>query len=262
MPPAPRHPFQSSDGVRPARRLKPAPPGVVACGCLLALIAAPRPCAGQVELPIDRRARQTVITADAQIAPFSLSNLDHVFLNGERAIGPAPPLNVSGEILPGSVEVVAADVASREPEIAEPAERARLPLAAAWEARTLSAEEGFGSQVIDVHAWMSRILNGLVVVVLAALAGVFILRYRVGRFAPATPGDSRKLRTLETLRVGPRCQVLLVQGLGSHFLVGVDAGGIRAITNVQQPFGELLDGPETAGREGAETSPQPIHTTH
>ncbi len=49
-------------------------------------------------------------------------------------------------------------------------------------------------------------------------------------------GENRKLRVLESLALGGRCSVFLLQAEEAKVLVGVDQAGIKALLPLPQPF--------------------------
>lgn len=53
-------------------------------------------------------------------------------------------------------------------------------------------------------------------------------------------GENKKLRLLESLPLGGRCSVFLLQAGGARILVGVDQAGIKSLTPLPQPFDSAL----------------------
>lgn len=60
--------------------------------------------------------------------------------------------------------------------------------------------------------------------------------------------DSRKLRVVESLPLGGRCSVFLLQAEDTKILVGVDQAGIKALLPLPQSFDRALA--EMSGGEG------------
>jgi len=56
----------------------------------------------------------------------------------------------------------------------------------------------------------------------------------------APVGENRKLRVLESLPLGGRCSVFLLQAEESKILVGVDQAGIKALVPLSPPFENAL----------------------
>jgi flagellar biogenesis protein FliO len=68
-------------------------------------------------------------------------------------------------------------------------------------------------------------------------------------------GENRKLRVLESLPLGGRCSVFLIQAEQSKVLVGVDQTGMKALLPLPQPFeGALAEATEKDVEENLSTS--------
>ena len=88
---------------------------------------------------------------------------------------------------------------------------------------------------------MARLTLGLVVVLLALLAGAWLLR----RFTRLPPGAAGTLRVLGGLSLGPRERVVLVQAGKIRLLLGVAPGRVQTL--------HVLD---DAGQEPAPPAPE------
>jgi flagellar biogenesis protein FliO len=64
-------------------------------------------------------------------------------------------------------------------------------------------------------------------------------------------GENRKLRVLESLPLGGRCSVYLLQAEQAKILVGVDQTGIKALAPLPQPFEGALAA-EMTDKDGEE----------
>jgi flagellar biogenesis protein FliO len=91
---------------------------------------------------------------------------------------------------------------------------------------------------------LARLAAGTVIVLLLCVGSLYGMRQWL---APNTLGGSpRTLRLVETLALGNRCSLHLVQFGKNQALVGADAGGIKTIVPLPSPFEELLADAETA----------------
>ncbi|HEX5306788.1 MAG TPA: flagellar biosynthetic protein FliO, partial [Dyella sp.] len=78
---------------------------------------------------------------------------------------------------------------------------------------------------INVGAELLRVLLSLAGIIALIFAAGWISRRLAGRTAPG----GRRIRCVETLAVGARDRVLLLEANGKRLLVGVGQGGMRTL---------------------------------
>lgn len=73
----------------------------------------------------------------------------------------------------------------------------------------------------EVPIW--RVLGALALCLALAVAAAYVLRRRLGGSLPLTVGRTRRLRIVETLRLGHQVDLCLVSCDGAEFLLAVSA---------------------------------------
>jgi flagellar biogenesis protein FliO len=91
---------------------------------------------------------------------------------------------------------------------------------------------------------LTRLAWGTVLVLGLAAASIWGMRRWVKAHEP-TGGGPSVLRLVETLPLGNRCSLHLVQLGNRELLVGVDAGGMKSIVPLPKAFDEVLAETET-----------------
>jgi flagellar biogenesis protein FliO len=99
----------------------------------------------------------------------------------------------------------------------------------------------------DPKAMIMRLVLGTAIV-LGLCAGTLLLSKRWLRGMPVKNSTTGPLSLVDTLSLGNRCHVHLV-GVGNRrILVGVDAGGLKSVVPLTEPFedtlGDLQDEPK------------------
>ena len=91
-------------------------------------------------------------------------------------------------------------------------------------------------------------------VALALCAGTLMLgrRWLRGIVVPGEPGD--ELRVLETVAIGNRCFVHLLQAGEGQVLAGTDSAGLKALMAVPRPFEHVLDDRLVGPRDDAKVA--------
>jgi flagellar biogenesis protein FliO len=106
------------------------------------------------------------------------------------------------------------------------------------EARSTFTARDYGLSDFDAGRLVGRTV--LVTTSFAAVCAVLLLVIRHVRQQGGLKGSTREMNVLETLTLGPRCVLQLVQVERQRFLVARDAHGVRSVTPVQS-FVETLD---------------------
>lgn len=112
----------------------------------------------------------------------------------------------------------------------------------AWQS-DIPAREAATAQRYGLSDFDAGRLVGRTIVVTASFAAIctgILLGIRQLRKHGALKGGTSEMKVLETLTVGPRCVLQLVQVERQRFLVARDAHGMRSVTPVQS-FVETLD---------------------
>jgi flagellar biogenesis protein FliO len=110
------------------------------------------------------------------------------------------------------------------------------------EAKGVAAAEYKSPSLPDApnpQALLGRLFMGTVAVLGMAVASIWVMR----RWLPAQKpvhAAPRDLRLIETLHLGQRSSLHLVHLGQREILVGVDAGGIKSIVQLQKPFDDAL----------------------
>jgi flagellar biogenesis protein FliO len=89
---------------------------------------------------------------------------------------------------------------------------------------------------VDFRALVVRLVLGTSLVLALCASTVWIGKRWFGLGAPSASQNSR-LSLVETLALGHRCYIQLVQADGQMFVLGLDAAGIKALV----PFTEAFD---------------------
>ncbi|HEY2710706.1 MAG TPA: flagellar biosynthetic protein FliO [Caulobacteraceae bacterium] len=83
---------------------------------------------------------------------------------------------------------------------------------------------GGGAPETTIAWW--RVISALVVCLALAIGGAYALRSRMRGAAPLLPADERRLRLLETMRIGHQVDICLI-GCGEHqVLVAASPQGV------------------------------------
>lgn len=97
----------------------------------------------------------------------------------------------------------------------------------------------------DTGAMIARLFVGTVVVLAACWATLWMAK-RWLRGPQTAPAASGRLQILDSINLGNRCSLQLVQADGRQVLVGSDATGLKALVALPDSFQSMLaDGPET-----------------
>jgi flagellar biogenesis protein FliO len=89
------------------------------------------------------------------------------------------------------------------------------------------------------QAMLGRLFGGTVIVLGLAVASLFGMRRWRQAHGPAASAN-REMRLVETLHLGNRCALHLVQLGQREVLIGVDSGGVKTIVPLSRPFEEVL----------------------
>jgi len=100
--------------------------------------------------------------------------------------------------------------------------------------------------VASPQPMLARLAAGTVIVLLLCVGSLYGMRQWLAPHATKA-GAPRVLRLTETLALGNRCSLHLVQFGKNQVLVGTDGGGIKTIVPLPSPFEDLLADAETAG---------------
>ncbi len=101
---------------------------------------------------------------------------------------------------------------------------------------------------------------GLMALLTVGVAGAVIWWARRLPAATAGEGDAVPMAVVEEVSLGGGCSLHLLQVDQGHFLVGIDASGLKVMHALNQTFDQVLDqdGEEGEGEEGGpETPPAP-----
>jgi flagellar biogenesis protein FliO len=105
----------------------------------------------------------------------------------------------------------------------------------------------------DAGAMLTRLGVGTAVV-LALCVGTLVVCRRWLRRLPGQGGVAGQMALVETLPLGNRCLVHLVRVGKQQVLVGLDAGGLKSLVALAEPFDEALADAEK-GEPAAQTPP-------
>lgn len=131
------------------------------------------------------------------------------------------------------------------------------------EMKDLAKGEYVGPALPDVpnpQGMFARLGLGTLFVLGLCVATLFGMKRWINPAMPGNPGK-REMRLEETLVLGNRCSLHLVQ-LGKHsVLVGVDASGLKSMIPLVSPFEDLLAGTDAMPPSDAKlTIPAPCTT--
>jgi flagellar biogenesis protein FliO len=97
-------------------------------------------------------------------------------------------------------------------------------------------------------------LGGMTVVVLVLCVGVLVCgKYWMRGFAP-NQTEGAKLSLVETLQLGNRCCLHLVQLSSRQIVVGADATGIKTVVTLPDIFDNCLDETDQQPRNRADAA--------
>ncbi len=87
----------------------------------------------------------------------------------------------------------------------------------------------------DARTILTRLSLGAFAVLGLCAGGLFLIR-RWLRRGQASGQPSSQMQVLESLSLGYRCSVLLVQAGGRQLLVGLDSGGMKTLLSLPEPL--------------------------
>ena len=100
------------------------------------------------------------------------------------------------------------------------------------------------SQKIDLGQTIQKLaFSTLVVLVGCVVVLVAIKKFGLSRVAPAPSESSGELRIIDSLDVGAKCQIRLVQVKNHKLVVAVDATGIKSVLHLSGAFTDALHEP-------------------
>ena len=94
---------------------------------------------------------------------------------------------------------------------------------------------------------------------LALFGALWLLRGRL--FGKAARPDEDGLRTLETLALGHRCVIYLIQAGDAELLAGMDRGGLKALIAVPSHFENTLEEAAESAPSGDVLAARPVSRT-
>ncbi len=91
----------------------------------------------------------------------------------------------------------------------------------------------------DARAMLTRLGVGTAVVLALCVGTLFVCRRWLRRL-PGPGAANTRMTLVETLPLGNRCQVHLVRVGKQQVLVGLDAGGLKSLVALPEPFDDAL----------------------